>query len=94
MHGVVKEASTTTKLRFVFDASARTTSGASLNDTLLSGPCVYPCLTSVLNRFRVHLVGLSADISKMFREVVLNPVERDFHRFITQSPDDESSLVV
>ena len=37
-HGVVKESSTSTKLRVVFDASARTTSGVALNDILLSGP--------------------------------------------------------
>ena len=33
MHGVVKESSSTTKLRIVFDVSALTTSGNSLNDS-------------------------------------------------------------
>ena len=42
MHGVVKESSTTTKLRAVFDASAKTSSGYSLNDTLLPGPHYIP----------------------------------------------------
>ena len=37
-HEVLKEASTSTKLRVVFDASAQTTSGYSLNQTLLQGP--------------------------------------------------------
>lgn len=32
VHGVTKETSTTTKLRAVFDASAKTSTGASLND--------------------------------------------------------------
>ena len=68
MHGVVKDGSITTKLRIVFDASAtcKSTSGFSLNDCLLSGPSLYPLLTLVLLRFRVHLTGMSADISKMF----------------------------
>lgn len=35
---VIKPDSTSTKLRVVFDASAKTTNGRSLNDTLLSGP--------------------------------------------------------
>ena len=48
VHGVVKERSTTTKFRAVFDASAKTSSGVSLNDQLLSGPNLYPMLTSVL----------------------------------------------
>ena len=38
MHGVSKESSTITKLKVVFDAPAKSSSGASLNDTLLPGP--------------------------------------------------------
>ena len=87
MHGVVKEASQTTKLRVVFDASAKSTTGVSLNDTLLTGPSLYPLLTSVINRFRCHAVGMAADISKMFREVGLQDGEKDFHRFLQANPD-------
>lgn len=84
MHGVVKESSETTKLRVVFDASAKTSTGVSLNDTLLKGPSLYPHLTTILNRFRLHRVGIAADISKMFREVGLHDSERDFHRFLME----------
>ena len=66
----------------MFDASAVTSSGASLNDTLLTGPNLYPPLTDVLIKFRLHPIGLSADISKMFREIALNPEDRDLHRFL------------
>ena len=65
MHGVIKETSTTTKLRVVFDASARSQSGMSLSDTLLPGPSLYPKLTIVLNCFRHHSIGFSADVLKM-----------------------------
>ena len=75
MHGVVKASSSTTKLRIVYDASAKSTSGVSLNDALLSGPSMYPLLTTLVNRFRTHKTSISADISKMFREVGLHPLE-------------------
>ena len=74
MHGVVKEVSTTTKLHIIFDASAKTSTTHSLNDTLLSGPSLYLLLTSILVKFRVPAIGMSADISKMFREVVLHVI--------------------
>ena len=79
MHGVVKASSSTTKLRIVYDASAKSSSGVSLNDTLLPGPPMYPLLTTLLNRFRTYKIGMSADISKMFREVGLHPSDYDFH---------------
>ena len=81
MHGVVKESSTTTKLRIVFDA----TSGSSLNDFLLQGPNRYPLLTTILLQFRQHLIGMAADISKIFREVGLHSGDRDLHRFLMRN---------
>lgn len=39
-HAVIKESSTTTKVRVVFDASAKTNTEVSLNDTLLIGPTI------------------------------------------------------
>ena len=64
MHGILKESSSTTKLRVVFDASAQTTSGFSFNQTLLQGPSLYPKLVDVLLEFRNHKIGMSSDISK------------------------------
>lgn len=81
-HGIVKESSSSTKLRIVFDASAHTAQGPSFNDTLLSGPSLYPMLTTLLNRFRTHPIALTADISKMFREVGLQESEFNYHRFL------------
>ena len=85
VHGVLKDSSTTTKVRAVFDASARSSSGSSLNDCLLPGPNLYPPLQDILLRFRRHPVGMLADISKMFQEILLNPEERDFHRFLVRN---------
>ena len=51
MHAVYKTSSTTTKIRAVFDASAKSSTGVSLNDTLLVGPTTHPPLVDVLLRF-------------------------------------------
>ena len=53
MHVVHKDSTTTTKIRAVFDASAKSSSGISLNDILLVSPTVHPPLVDVLLRFRL-----------------------------------------
>lgn len=60
VHAVRKESSTTTKVRAVFDASARSSTGVSLNDTLLVGPTIHPPLVDVLLRFRSHHIALTS----------------------------------
>ena len=48
MHVVYKSSSSTTKIRAVFDASAKSASGVSLNDTLFVGPTIHPPLIEVI----------------------------------------------
>ena len=82
MHAVFKDSSTSTKLRVVFDGSASTSSGISLNQALLVGPNIQPTLTEILLKFRTHKIALNSDITKMYREVLLAPADRDLHRFL------------
>ena len=77
IHAVYKASSSTTKIRAVFDASAKLSSGVFLNDTLLVGPTVHSPLIDVLLRFRSHRIGLIADVSKMYRAVELIKPDRD-----------------
>ena len=65
MHAV-KDSSVTTKLIVVFDASAKTSTDVSLNDTLMVGPMVHSSLVDVLLRFRLHPIALMAEVSKMY----------------------------
>ena len=94
MHAVHKESSSTTKVRTtkvraVFDASMKTSSGVSLNDMLMVGPTVHPPLIDVLLRFRMHRIAIVADISKMYRAIELPEADRDFHRFLWRAePSD------
>ncbi|XP_065086354.1 uncharacterized protein LOC135708281 [Ochlerotatus camptorhynchus] len=64
-HPVFKSSSTTTKVRVVFDASCRTSSGNSLNDILLVGPVVQEDLQSIELRFRTKPVGVVSDVEKI-----------------------------
>ena len=89
MHAVRKEDSTTTKLRVVFDASAKSASGVSLNDLLLIGPTVHPSLIDVLLRFRFHWIALTADVSKMYRAVELALNDCDLHRFVWRTDQNQ-----
>ena len=90
MHVVRKSSSTTTKVRAVFDASAKTSSGVSLNDTLLVGPTVHSSLVDVLLRFRQHRVALVADVSRMYRAIALTDADKDLHRFVWRSSPSDS----
>ena len=81
-HCVLKESSTTTKLRVVFDASAKTTSGVSLNDNFMLGLKIQRDRFGILIRFRFHKVALSADNAKMYRQVLLDKEDKDFHRLL------------
>ena len=90
MHAVVKESSSTTKIRAVFDASAKSSSGVSLNNQLLIGPTVHSTLVDVLLRFRRHRVALTTDVSRMYRAVLLPEGERDLHRFMWRSHPGET----
>lgn len=53
-HAVFREDRATTKCRVVFDSSATTADGVSLNSCLLKGPKLQPDLGHVLIRFRCH----------------------------------------
>ena len=81
-HAVIKESSSTTKLCVVFDASAKSSSGLSLNDCLMVGPKVQEDILDILIRFRLHPVAFSGDVAKMYRQLMLAEDDRDYHRFL------------
>ncbi|XP_065091975.1 uncharacterized protein LOC135712840 [Ochlerotatus camptorhynchus] len=82
-HAVLKESSSTTKVRVVFDGSACTDSGYSLNDVLLKGPTIQDELLCLLLRFRKHEVALVGDVEKMYRQALVheasNALVKDFY---------------
>lgn len=81
-HPVIKESSTTTKVRVVFDGSARTSTGKSLNDSLLVGPVVQDDIVTIVVRFRQFPVALVADAEKMYRQVWMHPTDRPLQKIV------------
>ncbi|XP_076659893.1 uncharacterized protein LOC143363181 [Halictus rubicundus] len=89
-HGVLRESSTTTKLRVVFNGSRPTTNGKSLNDFLLRGPNLLPNLADVLLRWRRHRFVFSADIEKMYRQILVHPEDRGWQRIVWRPEQKET----
>lgn len=84
-HAVFKSNSITTKTRVVFDASAIGSSGKSLNDILMKGPVVQPTLYSTLLRFRIHQIALTADIEKMYRQILVHSDDCQLQKIVYRS---------
>ena len=59
----IRDDKTTTKIRIVFDESARD-NGPSLNDCLYKGPHLTPLRYDIILRLRLHVVALTSDIEK------------------------------
>nr|XP_042896604.1 uncharacterized protein LOC122269090 [Parasteatoda tepidariorum] len=92
-HFVIKEDSNTTKLRVVFDASAKDSSGNSLNNALHAGPRLQPELFSLLLKFRTFKVAFTADIEKMFRQIRIHEEDTDYQRILWRfKPDEEIQI--
>jgi Pao retrotransposon peptidase/Family of unknown function (DUF5641)/Protein of unknown function (DUF1759) len=81
-HAVFKDSSTTTKLRVVFDATAKPISGASLNSILALGRISQSSVFSLLVNFRLRPIGISADVEKMYRQVLIDESQRDLLRIL------------
>ena len=74
-HAIVRKDKDTTKLRVVYDASAKMDGEPSLNDCLVFGPKFDKKILDILMRFRSYRVALMADIEKAF--LMISVKERD-----------------
>jgi len=93
---VVRADRSTTKIRVVYDGSAKTSdSMLSLNDCLHKGPNLIPKLFEVLIGFRNHRVALTADVEKAFLMIGIEETDRDMLRFVWPSnPQDINSDLI
>lgn len=89
-HAVIKPDGDSSRLRVVFDASAKTTSGLSLNDVQMIGPTIQQDLFNIVTRFRKYAYTMAADISKMYRQVKVKAEQCRLQRIVWRfSPEEE-----
>ncbi|XP_070170716.1 uncharacterized protein [Polyergus mexicanus] len=84
-HPVLRESSSTTKLRVVFNASCKTSNGSTLNNHLMTGPKLQRDLSSIILRWRQFRYVYTADIEKMFRQIRVHRDDVDFLRIFWRS---------
>ena len=80
-HAVVKQERETSKVRVVYDASAKD-GGPSLNECLLTGPNYNQRILDILLRFCSYPVALTSDIERAFLMVALAEEDTDVLRFL------------
>ena len=91
-HAVIRKDKQTTKLRIVYDASARG-GGPSLNDCLHSGPKFNQNILDIVLRFRAYRVAVAADVEKAFLMVSVCEEDRDALRFLWVDDVEKTSPV-
>src|SRR5580765_826020 len=90
-HAVIREHSATTHLRVVFNASSPTSNGLSLNDHLMIGPKLQTDLPSILTRWRQFRYVYTADIAKMYRQILVDQRDADYQRILWR-PDVDAPI--
>lgn len=88
-HGVIRESSVTTKLRVVFNASSKTSTGLSLNDIVHTGAKLQTELFDVLIWFRHFQFAFTADMEKMYRQIEVHPQDWNLQRILWSKKDNE-----
>lgn len=86
-HAVFKTLDPQSKIRVVFDASATSFTGKSLNHCLFTGPKLQRDVVDILLLFRLPRHAFTTDICKMYRQILVTPSFRRFqHIFWRESP--------
>ena len=90
---IVKQSAVTTKVRMVFDASAKPQPLTySINDCMFTGPPLQPLLWDTMVRVRMSTSLLLGDIEKAFLQISVKEADRDAVRFLFNIKGTEKHL--
>ncbi|XP_066596624.1 uncharacterized protein [Prorops nasuta] len=88
-HAVFKIENQKTKIRVVFNASSKTSTGVSPNDTLFIGPKLQQDITRILMNWRAfRYVGVT-NIVKMFRQILVRFEDRKYQNILWKTDSGE-----
>lgn len=87
-HSIVKESSSTTIVRVVFDVSMKTSSGHSLIDIFLTSPKLQRDVFYIVKNFIFHRFVFTGDICKMYRQILIRPEDRPFQHILWRETPD------
>lgn len=79
---VVREGSRTTKVRVVFDASARSSNGRSLNDIMYTGPKLQKDIFDIMIKWRLWKYVVTADVEKMYRQIKVKANDQEYQYIV------------
>lgn len=81
-HAVIREDKDTSKVRVVYDGSAKGTHGHSLNTCMMVGPVLQPDLRSLVITWRKHKICVVGDIIKMYRMILMTEEHTNLQRIV------------
>lgn len=84
-HGVLKRSIEGSKLRVVFDGSAKSSTDISVNDLQLIGPTIQDGLLAIFLRFRLHRYVIGSDIRMMYRQIWMHRDDRKLQLILWRS---------
>lgn len=88
-HPVVRNDKDTTKVRVVFDASAKGSNGHSLNEAMLVGPVLQTDLRSLITKWRMNKFCVVGDLIKMYRMVNMTELHTNLQRIVWRDDPTE-----
>lgn len=83
---VVREDSSTTRLRVVFNASCVSSNGTSSNSHMFTGPKLQADIRTVILNWRMPQYVFTADIEKMYRQIWIDPRDQSYQCILWRSP--------